>query len=302
MHSDITLRIAVSKYVTVGLFCLVTIATSPLPIQSSTFSISENQHQRISAEDFKLSNTLLQEMISTTSITLTDTLSSSSPITFKEMPTNTSHISPTAAFSVPVVTMTPNLKSGIVASPSPEFPQPMDSSEPSPLPDGGFINKTISVIIETPLIPLGIALVLLISFLAIMLLTPQRRTKVVQKRRGKGTETTPLIPKTAPAQESAFLSLKDKPEVIFSLAINEIRIGRAADNTIVITPEIPGSETVSHYHARLYRLEKWVLEDLDSTNGIYVNGQRTGRNYLSDGWEIGIGGVCFIFHTSMVEA
>ena len=63
-----------------------------------------------------------------------------------------------------------------------------------------------------------------------------------------------------------------------------------------------GAETVSRYHARLYRLERWILEDLDSSNGIYINGQRTGRNYLRNGWEIGIGGVIFIFHTGQVEA
>lgn len=75
-----------------------------------------------------------------------------------------------------------------------------------------------------------------------------------------------------------------------------LTVGRALDNDLVITPDFQGWETVSRHHARLYRLgEEWAVEDLGSTNGIYVNGRRTGRNLLRDGWELKIGQVSFTF-------
>lgn len=74
-------------------------------------------------------------------------------------------------------------------------------------------------------------------------------------------------------------------------------MGRAPENDLVITPELAGWETVSRSHARIYRQgENWIVEDLGSTNGIYVNGRRTGRNLLRDGWRLGIGSVVFTFH------
>lgn len=47
-----------------------------------------------------------------------------------------------------------------------------------------------------------------------------------------------------------------------------VRIGRAADNDVVLDDLV-----VAHHHARLRRLRKtWVLTDLDSTEGTYING------------------------------
>lgn len=74
-------------------------------------------------------------------------------------------------------------------------------------------------------------------------------------------------------------------------------IGRDITNDIVITQDLPGWETVSPQHARIYRQDsRWILEDLNAMNGVYINGQRTGRNLLHDGYQVGIGGVTFIFH------
>ncbi|MCX7856208.1 MAG: FHA domain-containing protein [Anaerolineae bacterium] len=73
-------------------------------------------------------------------------------------------------------------------------------------------------------------------------------------------------------------------------------VGRAPDNDLIITPEFAGWETVSRHHARIYRRgENWVVEDLGSTNGIYINGRRTGRNLLRDGWRLEVGSVAFTF-------
>jgi hypothetical protein len=59
-------------------------------------------------------------------------------------------------------------------------------------------------------------------------------------------------------------------------------------------------DTVSNSHARIYydaTCGYVVIEDLDSTNGIYINGRRAPRkNLLKDGWVIGLGSVTLTYH------
>jgi pSer/pThr/pTyr-binding forkhead associated (FHA) protein len=57
---------------------------------------------------------------------------------------------------------------------------------------------------------------------------------------------------------------------VIPLGITPITIGRAADSTIVLDDDF-----VSTYHARLSPSGKqWVIEDLGSTNGTYVDRDR----------------------------
>jgi hypothetical protein len=69
------------------------------------------------------------------------------------------------------------------------------------------------------------------------------------------------------------LWLVDPFELRFSLEAEEnsvVRIGRAIDNDVVID-----NKRVSRYHAQLRWVEtSWLLYDLDSTNGTFVDGQR----------------------------
>ncbi|MBT3389591.1 MAG: FHA domain-containing protein, partial [Chloroflexi bacterium] len=61
-----------------------------------------------------------------------------------------------------------------------------------------------------------------------------------------------------------------RPQQAFSLKKNLLTLGRAEDNDIVID-----DAEVSRYHARLtWQGDKWVIEDLGSSNGTYINGQR----------------------------
>ena len=56
------------------------------------------------------------------------------------------------------------------------------------------------------------------------------------------------------------------------LASGPISLGRAASNTVVLDDEF-----VSSHHARVYQdplTGDWAIEDLSSTNGTVVNGQR----------------------------
>ncbi|HET7293560.1 MAG TPA: FHA domain-containing protein [Vicinamibacteria bacterium] len=65
-----------------------------------------------------------------------------------------------------------------------------------------------------------------------------------------------------------------------------VRIGRAKGNT-VWTPE---DRVVSDQHAKIVRLEDaFVLMDLESTNGTFLNGRRVERAALRDGDVVGLG-------------
>lgn len=72
-----------------------------------------------------------------------------------------------------------------------------------------------------------------------------------------------------------------------------ITIGRAIESDIVIT-----SKRVSREHAQVRR-EGWraVLEDLDSTNGTYLNGERlVSPTELRDRDRVAIGDVVLVYH------
>ena len=77
------------------------------------------------------------------------------------------------------------------------------------------------------------------------------------------------------------------------LSGDTIIIGRAVENDIVIT-----SKRVSREHARVRR-EGWrvILEDLDSTNGTFLNGERVLTSAeLRDEDRVKIGDVILTFH------
>ncbi|HNB52764.1 MAG TPA: FHA domain-containing protein [Anaerolineales bacterium] len=67
-----------------------------------------------------------------------------------------------------------------------------------------------------------------------------------------------------------------------------INVGRGTTNDLVIN-----NDTVSNHHARLaYNLNQWWLQDLNSTNGTYINGQRLlTSTVLTTGDLIGFGEV-----------
>jgi hypothetical protein len=77
-------------------------------------------------------------------------------------------------------------------------------------------------------------------------------------------------------------------------------IGRSKhDADLVIDDAIPHADTVSERHARIYRDPTCgyvVIEDLESTQGIFINGRRAPRkNLLRDGWTIGLGTVALVY-------
>ncbi|MGB9873036.1 MAG: FHA domain-containing protein, partial [Anaerolineae bacterium] len=139
------------------------------------------------------------------------------------------------------------------------------------------------------LLGLGCGVVLLVMLGLLVALFLRRRPP-------KPKRPTAPLPQPPPSPPRLEARIAGRPR-LFPLQKEAVTIGRAPDNDLVVSPEFPGWETVSRHHARIYRWNnRWVVEDLHSTNGIYVNGKRTGRNLLREGWRLEIGGVAFIFH------
>ncbi len=89
--------------------------------------------------------------------------------------------------------------------------------------------------------------------------------------------------------ENAFLIIEGVK--VFPLKDPVINIGRRLDNTLVID-----DPRVSRSHAQLRAINgRFVLFDLNSTGGTFVNGQRTGQSVLYPGDVISLAGVAIIF-------
>src|SRR5512143_3573848 len=87
--------------------------------------------------------------------------------------------------------------------------------------------------------------------------------------------------------------LRDPSKKEHFLGPTVTRLGRAIENEIVIV-----SKRASREHAHIRRDGRRVfLDDLGSTNGTFLNGERVlGSMQLRDGDEISIGEIMFIFH------
>jgi len=70
-----------------------------------------------------------------------------------------------------------------------------------------------------------------------------------------------------------------------NLQAGSLSIGRAGDNDLHIS-----DQTVSSHHARIFTyLESSYIEDLDSTNGTYLNGKRVQKHTLQVGDIVKVG-------------
>lgn len=77
-----------------------------------------------------------------------------------------------------------------------------------------------------------------------------------------------------------------------ALALGRTSIGRASDNLVHLL-----DEAVSRHHAEVVPGPRgYLLRDLGSENGIYVNGERTPEHVLRDGDVVQIGARTLVFH------
>jgi hypothetical protein len=172
---------------------------------------------------------------------------------------------------------------------------------PTPPPPGPSpIDTIITLGSENGLVIAGACLILLL-FLSLALVI-----SVLRRKRAKPPTTVPSAPATPPRRatgpylESVHTTGSDRR---FALRPEGVTVGRSPENDLVITQDFPGWETVSQRHAWIYQwVNRWIIEDISSTNGIHVNGRRTGRNLLRDGWQLDIGGVEFVFRANAEEA
>jgi diguanylate cyclase (GGDEF)-like protein len=109
-------------------------------------------------------------------------------------------------------------------------------------------------------------------------------------------------PRAAPGDACLILLYPPGPDLgsRTMLAGDEYIVGRVAEADIVVD-----RESVSRRHARIAQIEddRWVVEDLGSTNGTFVNDQRITRQPLTDGDQVRIGNVIYKFLSgSHVEA
>ena len=94
-----------------------------------------------------------------------------------------------------------------------------------------------------------------------------------------------------------FLTLPTGEVRKYSLQMDSVRIGRAADNTIVI--DDPG---LSSHHAVLHRrIDTFEIIDLGSTNGLEMDGRRIISRELQHGDQITIGDVVMRYEVPGME-
>ena len=78
---------------------------------------------------------------------------------------------------------------------------------------------------------------------------------------------------------------KKDQSVLTRLRHGELCIGRTADNDLAVA-----HPTISSHHARIYTyLTASYIEDLDSTNGTFVDGKRIKKHVLKPGNVIKLG-------------
>lgn len=101
---------------------------------------------------------------------------------------------------------------------------------------------------------------------------------------------TPRAPAPAPAPCSAWLiPTGGGPRVTYPLRKACTLIGRDVENDVMIN-----SGSISRSHAQIVQMEgQWLVLDLDSRNGTFVNGERVSQKQLRDGDELVLGSVHF---------
>lgn len=90
------------------------------------------------------------------------------------------------------------------------------------------------------------------------------------------------------------LTLPDGEIKRFSLQIDLIRIGRAPDNTIVLDD----ASLSSHHCALTKDGESFTIEDLDSTNGLELNGNEITKHTLEHGDIVKMGEIMLTYETA----
>jgi general secretion pathway protein A len=126
----------------------------------------------------------------------------------------------------------------------------------------------------------------------------QRVAKSAQECDGGFTTTVEMVrtrfAESVPVKERAYLQILSPPERknAIELGAGDIVIGRSPDCDIRFAVE-----NVSRKHARVFFAnEEFMIEDLDSTNGLFINGVKIVRCALRNNDQIALGVVRLVFN------
>ncbi len=106
-----------------------------------------------------------------------------------------------------------------------------------------------------------------------------------------GTLCSLLATHPPPADDTCKILVKEVNQVRW-LAVSVVyNIGQAQDNDLILSDQY-----VSDHHCRIEKTEAgWGIEDMGSTNGIFVNREKRGHKTLRDGDIIQVGSVLMLF-------
>jgi pSer/pThr/pTyr-binding forkhead associated (FHA) protein len=130
------------------------------------------------------------------------------------------------------------------------------------------------------------------------ILTGVQRVAKSDEEHGGFTTTVEMVrsylTQTFPVRERAYLQILSPLEKMRFIELREsdVLIGRSpgCDVQFVV-------ENVSRKHARVFFYnEEFMIEDLDSTNGLFVNGIKIVRCALRNNDQIALGGVRLLFN------
>ncbi len=115
------------------------------------------------------------------------------------------------------------------------------------------------------------------------------RLQVIEETENMEIASASSHPESEPIPENAFLILEGVK--VFPLRDPVVNIGRRLDNHLVID-----DPRISRLHAQIRAIKgRYVIFDLNSTGGTFVNGQRTSQSVLYPGDVISLAGVALIF-------
>lgn len=111
-----------------------------------------------------------------------------------------------------------------------------------------------------------------------------------------GESPTPAILRETTLFLPASLSLMDETDKVFTLTIGANVLGREQSNDLAF----PDEEFISRHHCEIrYHKYQYLLKDLNSANGTFVNDVRVQETTLRDGDVVQIGSLRFLFEDPM---
>jgi hypothetical protein len=177
-------------------------------------------------------------------------------------------------------------------TPQPTF-TPLPPMTPTPVPPiAAPVSAPLPPVID-PILIIGGGL---LGLILVLILWSRLRRSRRQARAAQPTE--PVKPVAPPPPPTATLEFMDMAGHAVSFALNtpSLTLGRSADNDLIVPDSVAEAETVSQHHAQFRRdQDDYIVRDLNSQNGLTVNGRHTNHNILQDGDRIAFGAVEAVF-------